>query len=38
MWIVAKYKPKELEILKKSFWKILGEVPEFYMPKIKQEY
>ena len=35
MWIVAKYKPKEFEILKESFFKILGEMPEFYNPKIK---
>ena len=38
MWIVAKYKPKELEILKKTFCEILGDKPEFYIPKIKQEY
>ena len=37
MWIVAKYKPKEFKILKQSFSKILGEVPEFYIPKIKYE-
>ena len=35
MWIVAKHKPKEFEILKESFFKILGEMPEFYNPKIK---
>ena len=38
MWIVAKYKSKELETLKQSFSKIIGDVPEFYIPKIKQEY
>ena len=37
MWIVAKHKPKELKILKESFFKILGEMPEFYNPKIKYE-
>ena len=37
MWIVAKYKPKEFEFLKESFFKILGEMPEFYNPKIKYE-
>ena len=37
MWIVAKYKPKEFKILKESFFKILGEMPEFYNPKIKYE-
>jgi len=37
MWIVAKYKTKELNILKESFLKILGEMPEFYNPKIKYE-
>jgi len=38
MWLVVKYKPKELEILKQSFSKIIGNMPEFYIPKIKQEY
>ena len=38
MWVVAKYKPKELEILKQSFSKIIGDMPEFYIPKIKQAY
>ena len=38
MWIVAKYKPKELEMLKKTFCKVLGSKPEFYIPKIRQEY
>lgn len=37
MWVVAKYKPKEFKILKESFYKILGEMPEFYNPKIKYE-
>ena len=37
MWIVAKYKPNEFKILKKDFFKILGEMPEFYNPKIKYE-
>ena len=37
MWVVAKYKANELNILKKSFNKILGEMPEFYKPKIKYE-
>jgi hypothetical protein len=37
MWIVAKYKTKELNILKESFLKVLGEMPEFYNPKIKYE-
>ena len=37
MWVVLKYKPKELEILKYSFFKILGEMPEFYNPKYKYE-
>ena len=37
MWIVAKYKPKEFEILKHAFFKTLGEMPEFYNPKIKCE-
>ena len=37
MWVVLKYKPKEFEILKDSFFKILGEIPEFYNPKYKYE-
>ena len=37
MWVVAKYKPKEFKLLKDSFLKILGEMPEFYSPKIKYE-
>jgi len=37
MWIVAKYKPKEFAVLKEAFIKILGEKPEFYIPKIKYE-
>jgi len=37
MWIIAKYKPKEFKILKESFLKALGEMPEFYEPKIKCE-
>ena len=37
MWIVAKYKSNEFRILKESFFKILGEMPEFYNPKIKYE-
>ena len=37
MWVVLKYKPKEFEILKDSFFKILGEMPEFYNPKYKYE-
>jgi transcription antitermination factor NusG len=37
VWIVAKYKPKEFKIFKESFFKILGEMPEFYNPKIKYE-
>tara|TARA_Y100000590_G_scaffold18275_1_gene21737 strand:+ start:1747 stop:2250 length:504 start_codon:yes stop_codon:yes gene_type:complete len=37
MWIVAKYKPNELSTLKESFLKIIGEMPEFYNPKIKYE-
>ena len=37
MIIVAKYKPQQFEILKESFMKILGEMPEFYTPKIKYQ-
>jgi hypothetical protein len=35
MWIVAKYKQKEFSILKESFFKTIGEMPEFYTPKIR---
>jgi len=35
MWIVAKYKPKELNLLKKKFTEILGCSPEYFIPKIK---
>tara|TARA_B100001123_G_scaffold399046_1_gene483675 strand:- start:95 stop:598 length:504 start_codon:yes stop_codon:yes gene_type:complete len=37
MWIVVKYKSKEYKTLKESFFHILGEMPEFYSPKIKFE-
>ena len=37
MWIVARYKPNELKLLKECFFKILGEMPEFYNPKVKYE-
>ena len=37
MWTVLKYKNGEFELLKNSFCKVLGEVPEFYSPKIKYE-
>ena len=37
MWIVAKYKNKELKTLKKNFIKVLGEPLEFYIPKIKYQ-
>jgi len=37
MWIVIKYKKNELKTLKDSFCKILGDMPEFYSPKMKIE-
>jgi len=37
MWVVAKYKPKEIQTLKNSFFAVLGEMPEFYIPKFKYE-
>ena len=37
MWIVAKYKTKELGFLKENFNKVLGEVPTFYIPKIQYQ-
>ena len=35
MWIVIKYKNNEAETLKNSLKLILGESPEFYLPKVK---
>ena len=35
MWIIAKYKLNELNILKKKFKDILGDDPEYFTPKIK---
>ena len=35
MWIVAKYKINEINILKKNFREILGNEPEYYFPKIQ---
>ena len=37
MWIVVKYKIKELETIKRSFYKILGADTEFYIPKVRFE-
>ena len=39
MWIVIKYKSKNLNILKESMLKKLTSIPQFYYPKIKlQKY
>ena len=35
MWLVIKYKKNQLEVLKKSVTSIIGDKPEFYIPKIK---
>ena len=35
MWIVAKYKTNELNILKKNFKNILESDPEYFIPKIQ---
>lgn len=35
MWLVIKYKKNQLEALKKSVSSLIGEKPEFYIPKIK---
>ena len=35
MWIIAKYKLHELNLLKKKFKEILGNDPEYFMPKIQ---
>lgn len=37
MWIVAKYKSKEFNLLKETFTEFLGESPSFYIPKIKYQ-
>ena len=37
MWTVIKYKASEFTVLKDSFRKIIGETPEFYVPKIRYE-
>ena len=37
MWIIAKYKQNEFNMLKDGFVKILGNNPEFYIPKIKYQ-
>ena len=37
MWVIIKYKSKEFETLKDSFYKVLGEMPEFYSPKYKYQ-
>lgn len=37
MWIVAKYKSKELSFLKKNFTESLGDSINFYIPKIKYQ-
>ena len=35
MWIIAKYKLHELNILKNKIKEILGNDPEYFIPKIK---
>ena len=35
MWIIAKYKQNELEILKKNISKMIGKEVKYYVPKIK---
>ena len=37
MWVIIKYKPNELNLLKESFEKVLGNKLEFYIPKIRYE-
>ena len=37
MWIVVKYKTKELKTLKSSFFRALGEMPIFYSPRIQYQ-
>ena len=35
MWIVAKYKPSELNILKTAIRELINDNPEYFLPKIK---
>ena len=37
MWVVIKYKAKEFKTLKNNFFKVLGNSPEYYSPKIKYQ-
>tara|TARA_B100001750_G_C15308614_1_gene496027 strand:- start:69 stop:566 length:498 start_codon:yes stop_codon:yes gene_type:complete len=37
MWVVIKYKSKEFKTLKNNFFKVLGNSPEYYCPKIKYQ-
>ena len=37
MWIVAKYKTKELELFKKNLTLKIGQNIKFYLPKIKYQ-
>jgi hypothetical protein len=37
MWIVLKYKKRELSFLKQDFKKILGDLPLFFKPKFKYQ-
>ena len=37
MWIVLKYKKKELNLLKEDFKKVLGNLPLIFQPKIKYQ-
>ena len=37
MWIIAKYKQNEFNILKDAFIKTLGDNLDFYIPKIKYQ-
>ena len=38
MWIIAKYKLHELNTLKNKLKEILGNDPEYFIPKIKYNY
>ena len=37
MWVVIKYKFNEFNLLKKNFTQILGESPNYYIPKIRYQ-
>ena len=35
MWVVIKYKKKEIGLLKEELKRVIGDIPQIYIPKIK---